>query len=109
MRLRFLRTLPRPPCPPLSLHDALPIFASAVFVVTANAWMNAPLGYTLVANKVVAAQPVVAMLSTASGPQVVQDRKSTRLNTSHLGSSYAVFCLKKIKRIYTSTHICTHN
>src|SRR5688572_6363002 len=45
--------------------------ASAVFVVTANAWMNAPLGYTLVANKVVAAQPVVAMLSTASGPQVV--------------------------------------
>src|SRR5436853_3700694 len=23
------------------------------------------------------------------------DRKSTRLNSSHLGSSYAVFCLKK--------------
>ena len=45
--------------------------ASAVFVVTANAWMNAPLGYTMVGNRVVAAQPVVAMLSTASGPQVV--------------------------------------
>src|SRR5262245_64497544 len=28
-----------------------------------------------------------------------QDRKSTRLNSSHLGISYAVFCLKKkIKR-----------
>src|SRR5436853_2131717 len=26
---------------------------------------------------------------------VVQDRKSTRLNSSHLGISYAVFCLKK--------------
>src|SRR5262245_62666885 len=25
----------------------------------------------------------------------VADRKSTRLNSSHLGSSYAVFCLKK--------------
>src|ERR1035441_418119 len=25
----------------------------------------------------------------------VTDRKSTRLNSSHLGSSYAVFCLKK--------------
>src|SRR5215212_1661848 len=25
------------------------------------------------------------------------DRKSTRLNSSHLGSSYAVFCLKKKK------------
>src|SRR5205814_5465310 len=26
---------------------------------------------------------------------VSRDRKSTRLNSSHLGSSYAVFCLKK--------------
>src|ERR1035441_5030432 len=26
-----------------------------------------------------------------------QDRKSTRLNSSHLGISYAVFCLKKMK------------
>src|SRR5262245_63887642 len=25
----------------------------------------------------------------------IQDRKSTRLNSSHLGISYAVFCLKK--------------
>src|SRR5947199_6694730 len=29
-----------------------------------------------------------------------QDRKSTRLNSSHLGISYAVFCLKK----KTQTH-----
>src|SRR5258705_13537795 len=28
---------------------------------------------------------------------VVRDRKSTRLNSSHLGISYAVFCLKKKK------------
>src|ERR1035438_4804905 len=28
---------------------------------------------------------------------VVLDRKSTRLNSSHLGISYAVFCLKKKK------------
>src|SRR5262245_63910293 len=27
----------------------------------------------------------------------VEDRKSTRLNSSHLGISYAVFCLKKKK------------
>src|SRR5205814_10488682 len=31
------------------------------------------------------------------GPTVGQDRKSTRLNSSHLGISYAVFCLKKKK------------
>src|SRR5207253_3706876 len=29
---------------------------------------------------------------------VVEDRKSTRLNSSHVASSYAVFCLKKHKR-----------
>src|SRR5258705_1342295 len=28
------------------------------------------------------------------------DRKSTRLNSSHLGISYAVFCLKKKKQHY---------
>src|SRR5258705_761671 len=28
-----------------------------------------------------------------------KDRKSTRLNSSHLGISYAVFCLKKKKNI----------
>src|SRR5947199_2774367 len=27
------------------------------------------------------------------------DRKSTRLNSSHLGTSYAVFCLKKKKKL----------
>lgn len=45
--------------------------ASAVFVVTANAWMNCPVGFTLEGGKVVAAEPVRAMLSASSGPQVV--------------------------------------
>src|SRR5258705_2750619 len=31
--------------------------------------------------------------------RVVQDRKSTRLNSSHLGISYAAFCLKKKTRM----------
>src|SRR5258705_8648061 len=31
---------------------------------------------------------------------ILIDRKSTRLNSSHLGISYAVFCLKK-KKIHT--------
>src|SRR2546426_6815923 len=33
--------------------------------------------------------------SGASGAHPVLDRKSTRLNSSHLVISYAVFCLKK--------------
>src|ERR1039458_10768953 len=31
----------------------------------------------------------------AGGEGAASDRKSTRLNSSHLGISYAVFCLKK--------------
>src|SRR2546426_8313926 len=35
---------------------------------------------------------------------VIQDRKSTRLNSSHLVISYAVFCLKKKKKYNTHLH-----
>src|SRR3989442_15513406 len=33
-----------------------------------------------------------------AGPGAHQDRKSTRLNSSHVRISYAVFCLKKKKK-----------
>src|SRR4051812_49938459 len=34
---------------------------------------------------------------TPIDPEDIQDRKSTRLNSSHMSISYAVFCLKKKK------------
>src|SRR4051794_41479919 len=34
-----------------------------------------------------------------------QDRKSTRLNSSHPSISYAVFCLKKKNHLNTEVHI----
>src|SRR5205814_8359558 len=37
-------------------------------------------------------------LITHLGLEYYEDRKSTRLNSSHLGISYAVFCLKKKKK-----------
>src|SRR5205807_3393813 len=37
-------------------------------------------------------------------PLLLRDRKSTRLNSSHLVISYAVFCLKKKKKKITQTH-----
>src|SRR5256885_3005455 len=46
----------------------------------------------------------------SSMPHTVRDRKSTRLNSSHLVISYAVFCLKKKKTrndSYTSCIIST--
>src|SRR2546422_8155296 len=36
-------------------------------------------------------------------PEVIRDRKSTRLNSSHGYISYAVFCLKKKKKKKTET------
>src|SRR2546426_5512743 len=36
-----------------------------------------------------------------------EDRKSTRLNSSHLVISYAVFCLKKKKEEYTTCPMST--
>src|SRR2546430_7301750 len=37
-----------------------------------------------------------------------EDRKSTRLNSSHSQISYAVFCLKKKKNIRSSAHEQLH-
>src|SRR5256885_7767975 len=41
---------------------------------------------------------------TAEPPGQEKDRKSTRLNSSHLVISYAVFCLKKKKIRSTLSH-----
>src|SRR5699024_11228061 len=38
---------------------------------------------------------VVALVRALGESQAVVDRKSTRLNSSHVSISYAVFCLKK--------------
>src|SRR5205814_6986242 len=51
----------------------------------------------------------VSVLFSVGVPEIVggcvfADRKSTRLNSSHLGISYAVFCLKKkIKTVYINS------
>src|SRR5690625_6638340 len=53
--------------------------------------------------QVLACQPVPA------GPRLTvigKDRKSTRLNSSHVASSYAVFCLKKKK--FNRTQLITN-
>src|SRR2546430_7018853 len=42
-----------------------------------------------------------------SGPKILTDRKSTRLNSSHSQISYAVFCLKKKKK--ADVLQCTNN
>src|SRR5262245_64587919 len=50
-------------------------------------------------------RPSVLSLVREGTPEChpVADRKSTRLNSSHLGISYAVFCLKKKKKTSTQS------
>src|SRR5690606_40025393 len=41
---------------------------------------------------------MVAMMDLSGLEELLTDRKSTRLNSSHVKISYAVFCLKKKKK-----------
>src|SRR5256885_5758771 len=43
------------------------------------------------------------------GQHPAEDRKSTRLNSSHLVISYAVFCLKKKKKNNKQMHLSTES
>src|SRR2546426_4840950 len=75
----------------LSLHDALPISRRKVD----------PLGQPPTCQ----VNPTRGETCTSLGMRSVrtEDRKSTRLNSSHLVISYAVFCLKKKKQEFTNT------
>src|SRR3712207_2644141 len=48
---------------------------------------------------------LIGALGIESAGLVSQDRKSTRLNSSHANISYAVFCLKKKNRNLLLTHL----
>src|SRR5207248_8640226 len=45
----------------------------------------------------------------SAGRNAGEDRKSTRLNSSHRTISYAVFCLKKKKQVMTDTNTLSAN
>src|SRR5690349_2188729 len=82
----------------LSLHDALPIYlvdvALALVVALVRVALAVLVGEDRARRLEDGARDVVLAGDEA---QRVGDRKSTRLNSSHVESSYAVFCLKKKK------------
>src|SRR5256885_9903915 len=82
----------------LSLHDALPISQRP------SAWVRHEIGKTCGRS----GWPSAATRTGSFAPRCSMrsecvDRKSTRLNSSHLVISYAVFCLKKKK------DVCLHS
>src|SRR5690606_41125389 len=58
---------------------------------------QAPSNLSVVGRYVLPADIFPLLANTAPG---AGDRKSTRLNSSHVKISYAVFCLKKKKKLY---------
>src|SRR5690348_18203706 len=61
-----------------------------------------------IASYCTAASSGTIVRSSFCGPRTTvrcEDRKSTRLNSSHPSISYAVFCLKKKKNKYIYTHL----
>src|SRR5207253_10487554 len=93
---------------PLSLHDALPIYDASI---TENTRVSYPLHFIsnmhesgtagipknifFLTCDAFGVLPPIAKLNAEQA--MYQDRKSTRLNSSHVAISYAVFCLKKKK------------
>src|SRR5207249_5736391 len=87
----------------LSLHDALPISMN-------SQWSVKPTPKATIARSASTTSKIISFLLSsererrspnsgcgiAAGDEVTRrDRKSTRLNSSHVSISYAVFCLKK--------------
>src|SRR3712207_6949399 len=79
----------------LSLHDALPI-CNPELVRRLNQRAIFPQQWHLKTTTVGG-----QLISASANVEAAQDRKSTRLNSSHANISYAVFCLKK--KTHTST------
>src|SRR5690349_24153899 len=70
----------------LSLHDALPISLLIAQLEDADA------------GEIALTRMLIFQFSCSLSP--TGDRKSTRLNSSHVEISYAVFCLKKKRSSY---------
>src|SRR3712207_7813465 len=80
----------------LSLHDALPISDQR-----AGAWLWAS-AHAVHGGDLRSSTELPQQDAGITGePEGNRDRKSTRLNSSHANISYAVFCLKKKKKIIT--------
>src|SRR5207253_10024318 len=105
--LLFINATAPPAISPLSLHDALPIFDDGAAVAAHDITVQATQSIDRWDRS---ASADGGFFGGGSSPKQGdfhakreinydgEDRKSTRLNSSHVAISYAVFCLKKKKK-----------
>src|SRR5207249_7620743 len=106
LMLFFFNDTPTTDLYTLSLHDALPISSSANLCTTftSSRRRSSLSGGSGMRIKL----PSLEGVSPRSDARIASrlDRKSTRLNSSHVSISYAVFCLKKKKnKIHQLMHL----
>src|SRR5690606_41222008 len=87
----------------LSLHDALPILTGRhgffscyeAFIHIVDSMFNQHAKWLQAMQHIPWRAPIASLNILLTSHVWRQDRKSTRLNSSHVKTSYAVFCLKK--------------
>src|SRR5437870_10853403 len=89
----FLLMIPRPPRSTLFPYTTL--FRSLSYFLGSSKHTD---WGALMAASTLTAIPVVVFFLLVQRKIAFGDRKSTRLNSSHVAISYAVFCLKKKKK-----------
>src|SRR3712207_7255490 len=77
----------------LSLHDALPISTNNGTATAGSDYVAVNTTGLITAGN--SSTTVVVAVNGDTNLEPNEDRKSTRLNSSHANISYAVFCLKK--------------
>src|SRR3712207_8374052 len=89
----------------LSLHDALPILRSSGMLISKAPPISRRTSSSEIPIEERASESISSELSRAlsSVTPSEEDRKSTRLNSSHANISHAVFCLKK--KFHRATHL----
>src|SRR3712207_8755383 len=92
----------------LSLHDALPISAGLRTETPAEPGSRDAVfqqAFLDGLQRTLRTKVTFRPAKEGGGTLTIQDRKSTRLNSSHVNISYAVFCLKK-KNYLSATSSC---
>src|SRR5699024_12617828 len=91
--------MPPPALYTLSLHDALPIYwdadARGTIIGISRGTTAGHIARATLEAIAMQSRDVLKAMEADSG--IALDRKSTRLNSSHVSISYAVFCLEKKK------------